>query len=357
MSKHEVILGTATSTLESWTAADFLNRDLPAKEAVVETLLYLRDIVTFAGRRRHGKTTFLCNLAIAVALGLKDFLGYNIPKPRRVAIYFLEDDPREIQDKLSRMMAGRPDEGRLFLQTRDDFYQAAIPIGVVGTDRKDTRFLQAVWAFLEEAKPEVVIFDNLAHLIGADYNDSKKVHLVMQLAWQITHELGAAVIFAAHPRKLGGDNKAGRANLRKEPESFFEEVMGSSHTINSTGGLWAIERNQQTGRTYFLGGSQRLTGEQGLASLAKNDCDWFELVPDISENLAFALNTEKRKKAWALIPERFSYLEAEKAVSSEMAAGTFSYWWRELTRLGLVVSCGEGWRKVDGLGIGRNPSR
>jgi len=96
--------------------------------------------------------------------------------------------------------------------------------------------------------------------------------------------------------------------------------MGSSHFVNSCGSLWGIERNIQTNRTDFLGGTQRLTGEQSLAVLEKGDDGRLRLVTDDWEESRFlVLNKDARRAAWELLPQgRFSYSKAERAVKSVM---------------------------------------
>lgn len=71
------------STLE-----DFLKASLPKKESLVDGLIYRRDNCTLVGRRRHGKTTLVSNLVLALTLPKQDFLGYSIPQARRVAIFW-----------------------------------------------------------------------------------------------------------------------------------------------------------------------------------------------------------------------------------------------------------------------------
>jgi RecA-family ATPase len=102
--KPEKMQAKQPRTLE--TAADFLKKDLPKKEALIEGLLYRRDLVTLAGRRRHGKTALVLNLAMSLAdpYYKNDFLGYRIAQPRRVLVYLLEDDAAELQDRLRVML-------------------------------------------------------------------------------------------------------------------------------------------------------------------------------------------------------------------------------------------------------------
>src|SRR5437016_3048934 len=64
----------STQTNSVQTAEKFLSREFPPKEPLIDGLLFQRDIVAFAGRRRHGKTTFLSDLATSLTIPHKDFL-------------------------------------------------------------------------------------------------------------------------------------------------------------------------------------------------------------------------------------------------------------------------------------------
>jgi hypothetical protein len=185
-----------------WKSEDFLARYIATKEPLVEGLLYSREIVAAAGRRRHGKTTLLTNLAAALALGLPDFLRYKILRPLNVLFCYLEDDPGEIQEKLRRILDGRSAQGRLALITREDFHRSDIPI-----DLKNETFQQTLKREIQNHKAAVVFLDNLAHLVGGDYNNSKLIHDLNRFVWQITWENNASVVIAAHPRKRSRDPK------------------------------------------------------------------------------------------------------------------------------------------------------
>jgi hypothetical protein len=332
---------------EMQTLKGFLERAIPPKEPLVDGLLYRRDIVALAGRRRHGKTTFTGNLVLALTVHNPDFLGYRIPNAAKVLVFFLEDDAGELQLKLRRMCRGSIPTDRLALYTREDFYRMSIPI-----DAAHGSFQAFVVERCSCHHPDVIVIDNLAHMIGADYNNSKVIHRVNQFVWQLTKDFNAAVIILAHPRKrdkkLDAKGSKCTARLRDDPEGFFEEVMGSSHFVNSCGSLWAIERDVNTDETDFLGGTQRLTGQHTLMTLDKDEHDWFSSTTDLERNLELALNTQPRKTAWILLPNAtFTYTEAEKSVKAAMkSSSTFNGWFNLLKRLGLVVAEGEGYRKT-----------
>jgi hypothetical protein len=129
-----------------------------------------------------------------------------------------------------------------------------------------------------------------------------------------------------------------------DSEAFFEEIMGSSHFINSCGSLWGLERNVDTGKSDFLTGTQRLTGTYSIATLELGEDGWFKVTDDLTNNLQLAVNTKQRKAAWELLPDKgFSYLEAMASVKSAIrSSSTFHAWWANyLTRLGLVVPDGD----------------
>ena len=119
-----------------WSTEKFLQRQIPPKEPLVKDLLHRRDLVTCAGRRRHGKTTFLINLCVAIASSNK-FLGYEIPEHRRSLMLLVEDDPGELQEKLGRVTKGKDIQGRIRIVTREDFYEARIPIDIQKPEFKE----------------------------------------------------------------------------------------------------------------------------------------------------------------------------------------------------------------------------
>ncbi len=329
--------GTVLKPVSVQTVENFLAREIPPKEPLVEGLLCRRDIVAFAGRRRHGKTTFSSSLAVAASLPLPEFLGYPIPKAVRVAVFFLEDDSGDIQEKMRLLLDGRNSGERLAVYTREDFQHAGIPI-----DMAEKKFQERITQICEAHRPDIIIFDNLAHLVGADYSNPKKIHSLMISVFDMTSAFNAAVIIAAHPRKRGAESDAmygpATVSLRNNSEAFFEGVMGSSHFINSCGSLWGIERDIETNQTEFLGGTQRADGQEMVITLEKGNDGWFRVLDDISINFPIAMKSDQRKKAWNLLPSGdFTYGEGERAVKSAMSSSsTFAGWFKQLRHLKLV---------------------
>jgi hypothetical protein len=313
------------------TAERFLTRTFPDKEPLIEGVLYRRDIVSLTARRRHGKTTLQQNIAVAGS-EKREYLGYVIPKPFRTVSFYLEDDGRELQMKLARMAGGSAPE-RFHLYTRQDFTEWKIPIHI-----NNEKFRKQVLTCCEAAGPDLINFDNLGRLIRADYNNPKEIDLLMEFTYLLCETFNAAVLIAAHPRKGNRlDGLGNAASLKTNREKFFEECMGSSHFINSTGSLWGMERDGE--ETCLCLGAQRFDGlSESLTLIEKNESDWFQPVKGGQLNLV--LTSYKRKRAWNALPKgEFSYLEAEAAMVTGkiMASSSFNGFWKELVRHELVT--------------------
>jgi len=315
----------------SWTAEDFLERKFPPKEPLVQDLVHKRDLVAFGARRRHGKTTLALNLGVAGAAGIPEFLGYRIPQPFRSMHFMLEDDPTDLQERL-RLMVGEKDlQGRFRLITKEDFFNASVPIST-----GDFEFVKAIEYWTNEHKPDLIVFDNLAQMINAEYSDPKIVHRLIFQAYKWARNSNCAVIFAAHPRKM--DPKY-TVSLESKPELFVEEIMGTSHFINSCGCIWALERYEDKGYTIFMGGRQRSGGSYGTARVYLDDDQWFQVEDDSVRQLASVLSTDARRKAWELLPiHPFGYREGQDLVKPVMrSSSTYHAWMKELKRTGVVV--------------------
>jgi hypothetical protein len=272
--------------------SEFLDRDFPPKEPLIEGILFRRDLISLTGRRRHGKTTLLHNLAIAGALGHQEYLGFKISRPFKTVSFYLEDDGGEMQEKIRRMLKGAKTDN-FHLYTRTDFMESGIPIWL-----KDPRFRQRIIAACAALNPDLIVLDNLGMLISAKYTDAEEIHKLMEFVFGLSQTFNAAVLIAAHPRKGSSVEKpnGGSITLADDPEKFFEETMGSSHFVNSTGSLWGIERSGD--HTDLLLGTQRLTGTHTLTAVEKNDNEWFERVSDLKTAERSVINTVTRQKAW-----------------------------------------------------------
>jgi hypothetical protein len=335
---------TLPPTAFTQTVADFCGREFKEKRPLLEEVLFVRDQISLTGRRRHGKTTLLINLGLAGAFGEPDYLGFRIPAPFTTVAFLLEDDGGEIRDKLVKMLRGRTTD-RFHLYIRQDFLQRGIEIGLT------KKFQDFVRSACERVRPDLIILDNLGMLIDAAYNDAAKIHKLMEFTFQLTQRYNCAVLIAAHPRKGAPPRKDSFGNfddedflLETKPDVFFEECMGASHFVNSTGSLWGIERKNE--ETVILVGSQRVTGQNYTSRVEKGDDDWFRLsVDQLSHAFRNCVNSQKRDAAFTAIASLspgFSWNEAHAAAENSLSSkASFSAFFKEMLRVGIVVISGD----------------
>src|SRR5262249_29142732 len=156
------------------------------------------------------------------------------------------------------------------LYVRQDFSDAKVKINIA-----QQNFREFVEKIAEQHKPDLMLIDNLAHALRADYNNPLAVREAMEQAYPSPHSFNSSLVITAHPRKHSNEEGFTAGTLEANPEAWFDRIMGSSHFTNSTGSLWALERDFQTNRTMFCGGSQRTTGGgYPLMSLEKGEDEW-----------------------------------------------------------------------------------
>jgi hypothetical protein len=325
------------------TATEFLKRKLPVKSPIIEGLLYHRDMVALGARRRHGKTTFVIDLALTLAEGKGQFLGYDIAGPAKTLLVLIEDDPSELQTRLSKHLGESPEvSDRVSIVTREDFADNGAKVDIA--DENFQRLLER-WAAVQ--KPDVIVLDNLSFLIAARFNDAEQMHKVAMFLYKLASKYNAALIVCAHPRKDSVDPKTKKKNLTLENETdlWFEQLMGSSHFINAMPSLWGLERDRAQDVTVFVGGRQRVDGSQHVMNITY-DNGRLTLVNDYEVNYSRIVNTPKRVAAWNALPARpatFTRSEAEKLITEHLKSASSKHeWLSELKRLKLLVDTEDG---------------
>jgi hypothetical protein len=174
--------------------------------------------------------------------------------------------------------------------------------------------------------------------------------------YRISNVGDCAVIIAAHPRKQSQDSRR-KPSLVKSRDDFFDEVMGSSHLVNSTGSLWGIEKTQD-GYSHFLGGTQRLTGTSSVSMIEMDHEGWFHLLGDVAGNFALVVHTPKRKAAWELLPKErtFTHSEAEELCKPALSSSDgFNGFWNDIKRLNLIEPKDGGYMVVKVAGAAKKP--
>ncbi|BBE17843.1 hypothetical protein AQPE_2002 [Aquipluma nitroreducens] len=175
--------------------------DLNIKElpTLIEPIFPKTGLTVFAGSSDTGKSTFLRQLAISIARGDNDFLGWKINAEHNRVIY---------------------------VSTEDDKYAISYLLNkVVGEDGNTAGFENLKYVFslehpyedldalLTETPADCVIIDAFSDLYPGDMNQVNKVRGFMNQFFMLTDKHNCLVIFLHHTGKRTEDLPPSKSNL------------------------------------------------------------------------------------------------------------------------------------------------
>lgn len=158
-----------------------------------------RDVAfLFAGDPKTGKTMAMESMAIALAMGAKDWCGFAIPQRRRVLIMPREDAERTTKIRLWQLARGagllRPHDLERFLSV-----DPTSPLDL-GNDDHVARLRKACERF------DVVIVDSFATSHHGDENSNRDMSAVMGAARDLALGTNTAIGFIHHYNGKGGSD-------------------------------------------------------------------------------------------------------------------------------------------------------
>ncbi len=181
-------------------AAAWLEMAPPAVDPVIEGLFDSGDKVPVIGSSKTRKTFFALQLALSIASGRGSFLGWRIPRPRRVLFAQMEVKPAHFQRRVHALARAldlspaelRTGEGRL----------------LVANLRGLKVDLVALAKLAKEHGAGVVILDPVYKLLTGDENAAADVKPFLAMLDRLTTDSGAAVLYVHHNAKgTAGDRE------------------------------------------------------------------------------------------------------------------------------------------------------
>lgn len=203
---------------------EFLYRQYPPVELILDPWLPRRGLAMIAGFRGVGKTYFALSVAYSIATGGK-FLGYEAAEPRSVLYVDGEMDPAELQHRFRQIDCaarrdrnGQPEKAKenLRILTHAD-QERGIPdlSDGGGTGRRIIR--EAL------GDSEVLILDNLSSLCRSGIENDSESWIVMQ-EWLISlRRQGKTVVIIHHAGKPDQEG-----NTRQRGTSKREDILNTS---------------------------------------------------------------------------------------------------------------------------------
>jgi AAA domain/Domain of unknown function (DUF3854) len=176
--------------------ADFIKKTLPVRDPIISGgILYPSGKLGTTGPGKSLKTMLTQNMTLSLSAGV-DFLGFRIPKPRRVLYVQSEVSPYAIQERLKRMIDGRPG-----LNFADALLTNAHNLKI---DTKEG--FRTIQHLIERSRAEVLIFDPLYRLHTKDENKAHEMREIVDLFERLIDTFGIA-LGAVHHHGKGIEGK------------------------------------------------------------------------------------------------------------------------------------------------------
>lgn len=273
----------AFQTLDS-----FMRTDTPTRPPVVRELIERGELISAASKPKVGKTLMLCNMALAVACGT-DWLGRSTAKGK-VFMFQLEDSTRTLKRRFASMTGGSwPANFELHL---DPFK--------LSVENFDATVATCAGASLIICDPIIQASDI------QDWNAQSEVRNTYELWRRLARDTDAAVVVAAHHRKMAGD--------------FGDQMAGSIQAQAAVDGIIELFRDSnlaKTERKVTFTGRDWADLEDEVISLDTDTLIWTPAgsYQEIQEMAKEGKAQEKAAKVLDALPTKtpgLTYAELEK---------------------------------------------
>ncbi len=168
-------------------------------------------LVSLVGSSDTGKSTILRQLALSVALGLDNFLGYKIDTKTRNVIYIrTEDDSTSTSISLKRQIKGLktfnefPDESLNHLKFIFDFNF---------TSNDDDNLFKKLENDLSTHGADLIIIDAFTDIFSGDINSSTKVREFLNTFSTLSKKHNTLILFLHHTGKRTDKFTASKDNV------------------------------------------------------------------------------------------------------------------------------------------------
>lgn len=242
------------------------------RQWIIEGLLEAGDQMLIAGAPKTGKSRMAIQLGVAAATG-GQFLGYQAAGQQRVLYFNLELREDRFGDRLLNTLG---DEQKA-LAIEDRFF-AVNDFRTVDVMNMDT--YQELRSIVDEAKPDLVIWDVLARMHTVEEKDAGDMKAVMMAIRAISGR--AAHVVVHHTRKPSQDS-GGIQNAA--------DIRGSGALHGEVDSALILSKRSGTGARYSLAFSCRnvATPEDMLLDVPENGAYFFQ---------ATEAEADRNKAAW-----------------------------------------------------------
>jgi hypothetical protein len=305
-------LGDRFGPSRIFTAAELMTKELPPVRWVVPELLP-EGVTLLAGKPKLGKSWLALGLAVAVASG-GVALGTKPVERAEVLYLALEDNPRRLQGRLKKMLAGGDAPRGLRLATEwprmdeggDNLLENWLGVNPHGR--------LVVVDILKRIRPIASSTRNHS-IYDADYES-------LQSLQDLASEYGAAILVVHHTRKLAAVDPV-------------DEVSGSTGLSGGADGILVLKRDRGRADAYLHVTGREIEEEAELALRWDSNLASWSLAGDADE---YRLSNERQQILGALQNAEALMSPKEIAEATDKTVGSVKVLLGEMVKAGQVAN-------------------
>lgn len=248
--------------------ADFLLRDIPPRESIIETILLEQQLAMIYGARGRGKTWVAMMLAKSIASGT-DFLFWKAPRSANVLYVDGEMTADELRNRFE-LLAGRTAIPNLYLISSQFFYKEVDEYMILNNLDHQKAFKHLLSDLRDqEINPKAIIFDNLSAMTcGIDENSNSEQDGILSFFRELRH-MGYTIIFVHHTGKNGDQ----RGASRREDFLDLSIKLSDPSTPAIEGARFQVEFSKVRGKmpTPYSFECELISDESGLLTWSLSD--------------------------------------------------------------------------------------
>lgn len=183
----------------------FRARNIPSREVFLQSWIEREALTILGGEQKVGKSIITLNVATSLALG-NDFLGFEVPKPRRVLLYQQEISASAMKERTEKILG---DESSSLL---DNFLIKNTTGNSIKITKEEDRKL--LYEEIAKEQPDLVIFDPLSTFHDKKENDEQDMSKVLDIFFDIMHKFKVAILLIHHYAKPSIAKRDGSHLLR-----------------------------------------------------------------------------------------------------------------------------------------------
>ena len=254
----------------------FENSVIEPQKWIVSNLVGENKIILLAADTGVGKSIFAQQLAISVALGKDEIIGFNIPEPRRVLFINLEMSSHQMYDRHIKLLSKLNNSEKQFLGTN-------LILNDVSTGR---HIFEDSWGRIEATVREneafdLLIVDNLYSSQTGDDETNKDAKKLLAQIISVADIHNSSILLIAHHKKHDSMHDYLEVNTIRGASTYANasDVVIQMAESSSEGGLRLLRITKN--RDYSL--NRNIT--YGLTFNA--DTLWFENMGKVNPNRHF----------------------------------------------------------------------